>query len=610
MKKIRIGNASGYWGDDPEALKRQVNGGPLDYITMDFLAEVTMSILKKQHQKDSSLGYAKDFVEMLSSVAASLVEKKICVISNAGGINPVGCAKAIRKMADSLGVELRIAVVHGDDILDRVSDLVASGNQLANMETSEPISQVADRLQAANVYFGARSVVKALEEYDPHVVVTGRVTDTGITLAPMIHQFGWEWDDWDKLASGIVAGHLIECGSQVTGGNYTDWRQVDSFDQIGYPVIEMAEDGDFCLTKHHGTGGLVNADTVREQLFYEMGNPGAYLTPDVTVDFSSIEVLDDGRDRVLIQNVKGERPTPFFKVSLAYADGYKIHSSILVSGPKATEKAQAFAKIFWDRLKETPQETLTEFLGWNACHGNLVSNAYSSEVVLRLSARDPDPEILKRFNRQVAALILSGPPGVAILSPTGRVAGVVSYWPALLDKKAVAPKVCQFTDREVNHVDLQGASMGDFDPQKACLYMTTAERSSNKKAVVSDVEQLQLPIGAICLARSGDKGDSVNIGLLARCDEAYSFIREHVTAQWVKDVFRDLCGGKVLRFELAGLRGLNFILENALGGGGSCTLQADAQGKTFSQAMLMQPVAVSESLYQKYHGKKDYFRDL
>ncbi|MDD9951666.1 MAG: DUF1446 domain-containing protein [Zetaproteobacteria bacterium] len=600
METIRIGNASGYWGDDPDALRRQVEGGELDYVTMDFLAEVTMSILKKQQQKKPQLGYAADFVDMLAPVAATLIEKKVCVISNAGGMNPLGCAQAVHEMALQQGLNLRVAVVHGDDFQDKVGDLVAMGNPLRNMDTGESVVEVLPCIQSANVYFGARAVVKALESCDPHVVITGRVTDTGITLAPMVHRLGWSWQDWDKLAAGIVAGHLIECGCQVTGGNFTDWKKVRSYANMGYPIIEMNVEGRFWVTKHPSTGGLVSVDTVREQLFYEMGNPDAYLTPDVTVDFSTVSVREDGVDRVLVEGVSGMEPTPFYKVSMAYEDGYKIHSSILVSGPHATEKAQAFAQIFWQRWSVDLQETATEYLGWNACHGSLVQNSYSSEVVLRLSARDSSLDKLKLFSRQVASLILSGPPGVTILSPTGKPTAVVSYWPALLDKRHVKPQVSYIADSTVHVGEVEGATRGHYDPYTVVERATSAEVPQTELLSPGVEEGLFLPLGALCLARSGDKGDSVNIGLLARCADAYSFIRESITAAWVKTIFRDLCDGKVTRYELTQLRGLNFILENALGGGGSCTLQADAQGKTFSQAILSQPVVVSPLLYQRY----------
>ena len=263
---IKIGNAGGYWGDDPNALFRQVNGGRLDYITMDFLAEVTMSIMQKQRSHDPSLGYARDFIPMLEGVLAKVLKDKTKIITNAGGVNPEACAAAIAAMAKKMGLNPRISVVYGDDILERLDELQKKGCEFSNMENGQKFADVASRIEAANVYFGAAPVVAALQD-DPDIIITGRVTDTGITLAAMIHEFGWDMGDWDRLAAGIVAGHIIECGCQSTGGNFTDWRQVESWDNIGYPIVEVHPDGTFVVTKHANSGGLVSVDTVREQLF-------------------------------------------------------------------------------------------------------------------------------------------------------------------------------------------------------------------------------------------------------------------------------------------------------------------------------------------------------
>ena len=293
MRKIKIGNASGYWGDDPDALYRQVTGGELDYVTMDFLAEVTMSIMQKQKKRNPCLGYATDFITMLKPALPTIMERKIRVITNAGGVSPFACAQAIATMAEDIGLKPRIAIVHGDDILAQVADLHAGGVSFINMEDHTSFDHIKDRLEAVNVYFGAKPVVDALH-YQPDIVITGRVTDTGITLAPMIYEFDWQLDDWDRLASGVIAGHILECGSQVTGGNFTDWHLVKEFTPMGYPIVEMAEDATFTVTKHERSGGIVTIDTVREQLFYEMGDPTNYITPDVICDFTSLTLNQQG----------------------------------------------------------------------------------------------------------------------------------------------------------------------------------------------------------------------------------------------------------------------------------------------------------------------------
>lgn len=589
-KSIRIGNAGGYWGDDPGALERQVMGGRLDYISMDFLAEITMSILQKQRLNDPSLGYARDFLGMLKSVLPRLMADGTTIITNAGGVNPQSCAAAIAELAATLGLSPRIAIVYGDDILPRLSDLRSRGIDFANMESGEDFAKVQSRIQAANIYFGAAPVVRALA-WKPHIIVTGRVTDTGITLAPMIHAFGWSLRDWDKLASGIVAGHIIECGSQSTGGNFTDWEKVPSFDNIGYPIVEVEADGSFVVTKHPGSGGLVSVDTVREQLFYEMGSPGAYITPDVVADFSSIRLAAAGENRVRVFGVKGFEPTPLYKVSMAYDDGFKSVGSIMISGPHARKKAEAFARIFWKRCPGPFAETLTEYVGFNSCHRSLVGREDGNEILLRLGARAQEERDLKLFGKMIPSLILSGPPGVAVIGGVPKAQKVMSYWPALIPKTAVHPTIALYEKGElVEEKMVSETPSGQFKAQD--LPIQTAKTPSQSLAAVIAAQSSPglRPLMEIALARSGDKGDTANIGVLARDASAYAFLEKFLTAQRVKDWFQELCLGQVTRYALPGLQGFNFLLEEALGGGGTRTLRIDAQGKTFAQALLAQKV--------------------
>ena len=439
-KVIRIGNASGYWGDDPEALYRQVMGGRLDYITMDFLAEITMSIMQKQKGRDPQSGYARDFIPMLERVLPKLLADGTKIISNAGGINPEACAAAVRALAEKLGLKPKIAVVFGDDILADIDTLMAKGAALTNMDDGRAFSTVRPHIQAANVYFGAAPVVKALA-WNPDIIITGRVTDTGITLAPMIHEFGWALSDFDKLASGIVAGHILECGSQATGGNFTDWTKVKSYRNIGYPIVEVSANADFVVTKHPGSGGLVSVDTVREQLFYEMGDPRAYLTPDVVADFSTIHLEAAGPDRVQVRGVKGYEPTSLYKVSMAYEDGFKCVGEIAISGPDARQKAETFAAILWERAGETFDARETEYFGFNACHKSLGHAQDGNEIILRLGVRDSNEKKLKKFAKLIPSLILGGPAGVSVLGGVPRTQAIVSYWPALIPKTLLTPEI-------------------------------------------------------------------------------------------------------------------------------------------------------------------------
>ena len=587
-KSIKIGNAGGYWGDDPSALERQVRGGKLDYITMDFLAEITMSIMQKQQARDPEAGYAKDFLGMLKPIFKKILDDQTKIITNAGGINPKACAKAIAALGDELGLKPKISIVYGDDILGDLDRIRAEGADLQNMETGADFADVADKIEAANIYFGAAPVVAALKE-DPDIIITGRVTDTGITMAAMIHEFDWQLDDWNKLAHGIVAGHIMECGTQATGGNFTDWQQVESFDNVGFPIVEVQASGEFVVTKHEGSGGLVSVDTVREQLFYEMGHPGAYITPDVIADFTSIQLEAAGKDRVKVFGIKGYAPTPLYKVSMAFEDGLKAQGSIIISGPNARAKAEAFAKIFWKRCEPKDYiETSTEYVGWNACQRSLVGRDEGNEILLRLGVRSHDDQSIRRFAKLIPSLILSGPPGVAVLGGVPKAQKVVSYWPALMKKEICQPKIARLENGEfIGEQTITTTATGNFTPDDH--EVTEADKPSTDIRSLLDAQQSSWPtLQTICLARSGDKGDMANIGVMARSEKAYNFLKEHLTAQRVKDLFQELCEGTVTRYELPNMQGFNFLLDESLGGGGTQTLRLDAQGKTFAQALLGQ----------------------
>ncbi len=597
---LRIGNASGYWGDDPRALYRQVMGGRLDYISMDFLAEVTMSIMQKQKSRDPDQGYAKDFLPMLESVLPTLLKNKTKIITNAGGVNPEACAAAIEALAQKLGVRVKIAVVYGDDILGKIAELRAKGVKFDNMETGADYGAIDGRLEAANIYFGAAPVVDALKG-DPDIVITGRVTDTGITVGAMVHEFGWSLRDWDKLAYGIVAGHIIECGSQACGGNFTDWHLVKSYKDIGYPIVEVSPDGSFVVTKHPGSGGLVSVDTVREQLFYEMGNPKAYITPDVVADFSTIQLAAEGPDRVKITGVKGHEPTPLYKVSMAYADGFKSVGEIAICGPNAKKKAQAFADIFWERAGKGFAATETELFGFDAFHRTMTQAEEGNEVVLRMGARDADKEKLKRFGKHVPAVILGGPPGVTVLGGVPVIREIVSYWPALMTKRAIQPKVATFeggvfVDERTNET----TETGNYVATEAEAQI--AEKAARAVGDAVSEATRGTPLMQIALARSGDKGDTANIGVMARSRKAFDYLDRYLTAQRVKDLFQELCHGRVVRYKVENMLGFNFLLESSLGGGGTMSMRADAQGKTFAQGLLRQKAEIPADVLESCKG--------
>lgn len=446
-ERIRIASGQGFWGDLLSAPYDQVTRGPVDYMMMDYLAEVTMSIMQKQKRKDPKLGYAKDLIPLMERILPVLVEKNIRVITNGGGVNPTACRDAIFSVARKLGIKgLKIGVVLGDDILDGLAKLQEQGVALDNMETGEKLSGVIDRIMSANVYFGAWPVVEALRQ-GAQIVITGRTTDTGLTLAPMIYEFGWKEDDWDRIAAGTVAGHILECGGQASGGNFSaDWKSVPDLARIGFPIAEASPDGGIIITKHDNTGGLVSMQTVKEQLMYEIGDPSNYITPDCIADFTTIQLEDAGPNRVKMSGVKGKPATEFFKVSMSYLDGYTAVGTLTYAWPDALEKAKAADAILRTRLADlglTFDEIRTEYLGLNSCHGPIsVMPDEINEVVLRVGVRGADVNAVARFGMELAPLILTGPPAV-----TGFAGGrpkpseVIAYWPALMRKSAVTPKV-------------------------------------------------------------------------------------------------------------------------------------------------------------------------
>jgi len=445
---IRIAAGQGFWGDWLEAPVRQLKGGPIDYLVLDYLAEVTMSIMMKQKLENPERGYARDFVELMARVLPDVKAKGVKVIANAGGVNAPACAKAVQEVAAKLGVSgVKIATITGDDILQQLDSFTASGEPLANLEGGAPLATVRGQVTSANVYFGARPVVDALKA-GADVIITGRVTDTGLTLAPMIHEFGWSFEDWDKLASGTVAGHIIECGAQCSGGNCSlDWESIPDLAEVGFPIIEASADGAFVVTKHPGTGGRVSLGTVKEQLLYEIGDPREYITPECVADFTTIQLSPDGENRVRVTGVKGRPATEKYKVSVSYQNGWKSVGTLVYTWPDAIKKARRAYDILVKRLQTlglSYDEMLFELVGVNSCHGPLTASESEEvpEVTMRVAVRSGDKAAVERFTKEIAPLILTGPPSVTGFAG-GRpaVQQIVSYWPALISKSRVSPRV-------------------------------------------------------------------------------------------------------------------------------------------------------------------------
>lgn len=449
---IRIASASGFWGDLPRAPIDQVKNGPVDYLVMDYLAEVTMSIMQKQRMRNPDYGYAHDFISVVEQILPDIAERGIKVVANAGGVNPESCKDAILKLVREQGYkQITVAVVDGDDILPQIDELIDEGHPLKNIDTGEPITKIKNRLTSANAYIGSQPVVEALEQ-GADIVVTGRVFDAGLILGPMMYEFGWDFADYDKVASGIVAGHLIECGAQVSGGNFTDWEEVGDFVNIGFPIVEADLDGTFVVTKHEGTGGLVNEMTVKEQLIYEIADPANYLTPDGVANFTTVQLEQEGLGRVRVSGIKGKPATDTYKVSASYEDGYKLSSSLVYSWPQALKKAHKAGEVLKGRAEALELEFTdfqAQYIGYNGCSEQPVTEEALEqefdEIELRVSVAGQSKDELDRFGKEIVPLILTGPSGVTgYAGGRPRASEVVAYWPALIDKSAVQPRVRLF----------------------------------------------------------------------------------------------------------------------------------------------------------------------
>jgi hypothetical protein len=448
-EKVRVASGQGFWGDLLTAPVEQVRGGQIDYLMLDYLAEVTMSIVQKQRQRDPKAGYARDFISLMREILPDCVAKNIKVLSNAGGVNVKGCAEAIKQAAEELGLsgKVKIGVVTGDDILGRLDEFIESGVEINNMDTGEPLAAIRDKVQSANVYLGAQPLVEALGK-GAQIVVGGRLTDTGLTLAPLMHEFGWSFDDWNRVAAGTIAGHIIECGAQASGGNCQyDWANIPDLANVGFPIVEAFPNGEFVVTKHENTGGIVSVPSIKEQLLYEMGDPHAYITPDVVADFTTINLSADGENRVKVYGIEGKPNTEFYKVSIAYSAGWKAVGTLVYSYPEAYEKAKAADQILRSRLEKLSLKfdvILTEFVGVNATHGHLAGEPPKDipEVQLRFGVRGQNKADVERFTKEIAPLILTGPPSVTgFAGGRPKVEEIMAYFPALIPKNLIETKV-------------------------------------------------------------------------------------------------------------------------------------------------------------------------
>lgn len=599
-KTIRIGCASAFWGDTSSAAAQLVNlASPqsrLDYLVFDYLAEITMSIMAGAQMKNPGAGFAPDFVEVLAPLLPTLASQGIKVISNAGGINPQACATALEAACQSAGVSLKIAVVQGDDLRPQFRKLAEADTQ--DMFSGAPLPPTC---VSANAYLGAPGIVAALAA-GADIVITGRIVDSALVSAPLLHEFGWGWDDYDLLAQAALAGHLIECGAQCTGGNFTDWEAVPDYEHIGFPIAEVDAAGSIVITKHGDTGGLISPLSVGEQMLYEIGNPYEYLLPDVICDFSAVTLQQESRDRVIVRGARGQAPTSQYKVSATWPDGYKCTASCLMAGIDAVAKAQRVSQAIVSRTREMfaqrgwedYRDTSVELLGSEATYGPHGQRADTREVVIKIAVSHPRKEALVLFSREIAQAATGMAPGL-----TGIVGGRPTVYPMIrLFSFLVEKSICEVA------VKMGGRSMPVTLPAPGPLPRRgrRSHQQENCTAAPAGDAIGQVPLIRLAVARSGDKGNHSNIGVMAREAEFLPWIAaslsETAVAEWMAHVL-DADRGQVTRWYLPGSHSLNFLLENSLGGGGVASLRIDPQGKAFAQQLLQMPVAVPASILAK-----------
>lgn len=591
-KMVKIGGGSGFWGDSSVGAPQLVQSGQLDYLVFDYLAELTMSILAAARAKKPELGYATDFVSVtMKSILKDVVAQGIRVISNAGGVNPQACAQAIRALAAEQGLSVKIAVVLGDDVTPLLPELRAEG--VRSLDPKAGQATLPERVLTANAYLGALPVKRALDE-GAQIVITGRCVDSAVTLGALMHEFGWSATDYDRLAQGSLAGHIIECGCQATGGLHTDWEAVPDWANIGYPILECHADGHFVATKPEGTGGLVNTAVISEQLLYEIGDPARYLLPDVVCDFTQVQLAQDGVNRVSVSGARGAAPTASYKVSTTYLDGFRCNAQLTIVGTDAARKARRTGEAILERTRAMfaaqglgdYSRTHIEVLGSEA--GNFGPHArgmQAREVVLRVAVMHPERAALELFAKEIAAAGTSWSPGTTGTDGRPSPSPCIKQFAFLLDKGRLQPTV--EIDGQTFPIAIPMAQ-GDTPAVAAPWAAPTAPEPGDMEVSLLD----------LAWARSGDKGNISNIGIIARRPEWLPLLRAQLSEERIAQWLGHLVQGKVTRYDLPGIHAMNFVCEQALDGGGMGSLRNDALGKGMAQIMLTMPVPVSAAWWE------------
>jgi hypothetical protein len=582
-RTLRIGGASGFWGDSAISVPQLLAAG-VDYLIFDYLAEITMSIMARARAKDASLGYAVDFVSVVAANLPAIAARKVRIVANAGGVNPQACADALRAEIARAGFDLKVAVVAGDDLMDRAGAFRGKG--VVEMFDGRPLP---DALLSMNAYLGGLPIARALET-GADIVVTGRCVDSAMALGPCIHEFGWE-RDLDRYAAASLAGHILECGAQASGGIHTDWDETGDWAEIGYPIVEIGDDGNFVVSKPEGTGGLVSVGTVAEQMVYEIGDPQNYLLPDVTCDFSAVAIRQIADNLVDVRGARGRPPSPFYKVSATYKDGFRVGMYLTIIGPRAAGKAERtadavlrrMARMLAERGLPLLSETSVEVIGAEAAYGPHSRARNAREVVLKVAAKHPQPHALQMLVRELTSSGTSMAPGTTGLGGNRpKVAPVVRLFSFLVEQKDVPVRV---ETPDGAFAILPHDVLPEIVPERP-----EAPSAPSAGALV------EAPLEALAYIRSGDKGDNANIGIVARRPEYLSYIRRTLSEAAVAGVFAHFLAGKVERFDLPGVHGVNFLLHRVLGGGGIASLRNDPQAKGFGQMLADFPVPVPPEL--------------
>jgi hypothetical protein len=580
---LRIANCSGFFGDRLSAAREMVEGGPIDVLTGDYLAELTMALLWRNRMKDPTGGYASTFLRQMEQVMGTCLDRGIKVVVNAGGLNPAGCADQLRALADRLGLQPVVAHIEGDDLLPRLGELQSAGLPFANLDTGRVLADAPVTPVTANAYLGGWGIAEALSE-GADIVVTGRVTDAALVIGPSAWRFGWARDDWDALAGALVAGHVIECGAQTTGGNYSFFHEVPGLDHVGFPLVEMAADGSFVVTKHPGTGGLVSVGTVTAQLLYEIGGP-RYLNPDVVARFDTIRLSDEGPDRVRVDGVRGEPAPDTTKVALNYLGGFRNSTTFVLTGLDIDDKARLVEEALWAAVGGRDQYAEADVQLIRSDRRDPSTNEEAS-AFLRITVKDPDQsKVGKAFSRAGVELALASYPGFHLTAPPGDATPYAVYWPTTVPNEVITQTV------SIGGTGFEVAASPSGPPPAGGITEQDVPPPPGGPTVAA-------PLGSILGARSGDKGGNANLGLWARSDEAFSWLAATITVERLRRLLPETADLAIDRHVLANIRSVNFVIHGLLGEGVSSSTRPDPQAKSLGEWLRARVVDIPASLLE------------